>query len=1530
MIRIDHTSFEFTAPDEKFAHGLYADWDNFCHRCFELVVEEYLSAYDQEKVLYEIERLELDLGSLPEEDFYREYPRRLKEELLKALPAWSLQREDKTEESGNSRLDNLFYYLEHGYLKTEWADIDFSLSQELGWLLPRSVPEQYIVRIARLCLDKEHVLRRLLWQTDSTSVLLRIYTASLSEPTAGLYGKHRFLARLLEVKPGIPVRFIHEATNDASLWGMAELLDSVSVRQIMVTETEEHAEVDLPPYWHYLYEWLIRYYPYNGLAIFGGKAEFTRHLHHRLLTFIRKRNYSFYLSKAELTVSFLLEVFGPAYYIDVLNAIYHLQPRLADGSPAYDGYFNQELYRIFLQLSLLHLPAVTREESPSGKDKVPSGLKSALDFMDMLQDTGRNNADKRTFIRIIIREQPETLIQWLQSEAAQENKTGISDIAVLIDADTMNRLLAALSFATLQMVEQIKGCLLQQFSKGNDWLKGVSEAQLELILRQSVLLWIGKGYHRQADSVNRLLRLAYRELTGKEGNAIPDELISGAIIAIQNGIQSDKLTALFQDIKRSNADKRMFIRTIIKVQPEILIQWLQSEAAQDRITIVSTIAALTDADTINRLLATLSFAALQAVEQIRNYLLQQLSGRSDWLKDTTEARLELLLRQSVLLWIGKGYCRQADRATRLSASLPLQEIQLEQAIEQHGRWSIQRLQEILTEPAIVPEEMKRRILVRFLEQSSDNYAEAVWQLHEHGLSSYLSCLISQPVWDEMFRQSVIRLGGTENAALLFSLFDGLTAHEHALSSYRQGDTKSLKVRLLVWLAETIRLQETHKRPVSEYIRSLFADLFGSKDMPEVILTLWREMGHTDHPAAEEILHLLADNESRQTRLMKTDYEEWQRQAENDSNVIQMLFESRWNTVDGFIEWLDDVAVPYEIKSGLLQYAVTEQPTRWICLLRDLPHESQNIAAIAGYVPAPLMLQGMARTDFYQVSVLSQLMERLQQQEEELSRLAGSGLSLPLALSKALLLYLQDRNTSGRTLTAEEITEKFLAFFYFIHIGKTDYHDDALWMSFSDKVTSDMSGSEKDMTSDDINKILSDTSSSDMAFRQSVNFLIDRQPEKLLTWLEKDANQPEIERIALVSDRIMAERWIVCLSTTAGFEHAGVFQQLTSWLLGGIPDRISVAESIRVLLSWVKETDWKRQTPSEMETFFFSRLFGQSAIPLPLEKMADSDLPEDTRRRWLRNYMRFQPEELLEYIQKTVSQNMLPPDKWIAWLDTEDWLRLVASLSLSGAELFRQMLEYLSKMKTFQKNELRQVLATYIIKSPTDQWIYDSPEAIVRSWVQSLPEKKEAVKEELWLQLCETVQLSIDGRGGTDEAIETAEFLLVGNAGLCLLAAWFFRLFSMLNYLDDERKSLRNTALKIRAVFLLQYIVYGEEREYRETELVFNRLLVGLPQHIPFPKQLPLTSEEKQTVDSMVAGIKANWPSMDGTSVRGFRQSFIARSGTLEQQEERWLLTMEEKTHDILLESIPWSFRQIRLPWLKKYIQVVWHEKQKFQ
>lgn len=95
MITINHLSFDFVTADEPFAHNLYVDWDSFCHACIEKVVDECFSAYDKDKVLYEIERLDLDLGVIPEDDFYKEFPFRLREELLKSLPMWNIQSESQ-------------------------------------------------------------------------------------------------------------------------------------------------------------------------------------------------------------------------------------------------------------------------------------------------------------------------------------------------------------------------------------------------------------------------------------------------------------------------------------------------------------------------------------------------------------------------------------------------------------------------------------------------------------------------------------------------------------------------------------------------------------------------------------------------------------------------------------------------------------------------------------------------------------------------------------------------------------------------------------------------------------------------------------------------------------------------------------------------------------------------------------------------------------------------------------------------------------------------------------------------------------------------------------------------------------------------------------------------------------------------------------------------------------------------------------------------------------------------------------------
>ncbi|EKN07518.1 contractile injection system tape measure protein [Parabacteroides johnsonii] len=498
MIRIDHLSFEFTASNEPFAHGLYAGWDAFYHNCFERVVEECCSTYDRGQVLHEIERLELDLGVIPEDELYREFPRRLREELLKALPSRDAYTLDEMEKSAVSRRDNLLFFLKYGFPKPEWANMDFNPGKEAEWLLSQSATlyTSFIGQVSLLCLEQGYALHRLLWQLECEEMHLRVYATALAAPSAGLREKHRFLALMLEERPGIPVRFIHRVGSDEELQGMAALLESSTIRQLMHTEMREHAEVDLPPYWHYLYEWLIQYYPFNGLAVFGGKSEFIRHLHHHLLIFIRKRNDSPYLSKTELTRSFLLEVFGPAYYKEVLNAIYGLQPHNADGSPTYNGYLNQELYRIFMQLSLLEQPAPY--------------------LTTILKENTRSDAYKQAVLIMTVRQQPEMIVDWLKKEASKYN-TQFSLLSQWMDDRAIHRLLATFSFTVLETIERVKAYLKQQ-GTGIAWLQHLTEAQCQSVLHQAMLRWIATGKVNQPDAMIVLLRLIYLEVTGSDSD----------------------------------------------------------------------------------------------------------------------------------------------------------------------------------------------------------------------------------------------------------------------------------------------------------------------------------------------------------------------------------------------------------------------------------------------------------------------------------------------------------------------------------------------------------------------------------------------------------------------------------------------------------------------------------------------------------------------------------------------------------------------------------------------------------------------------------------------------------------------------------------------------------------------------------------------------------------------------------------------------------------------------------------------------
>lgn len=620
MIRIDKITFDFNVENEAFAYDFYAKWDEFCRECFENVVEEYLTGYDRKKMLIEIDLLDIDLGDIPEEDFYRQFPIRLSEALQHQLNIAGI-RQDQEVHLWEARLENLIYYLENGFCRIEWADPDFNVAEEVDLLmnhLPQSMPG-----LVQSCFNKGYMFERLMMQTDdkafvelieywnedkSTSptdkllamirlatarpeliarMLVRLYSQHavfsatlsllesalqfdpsitsaariqlqlrimgylperlrhhlldewkesmlwLSSPAISLHEKRRYLGMILDIHPDIPVHFIHKTEEESNLDRMAEILDAVVVKQIMITECEPHAEVDVPVYWHNLYNWLIEYYPFNGLAVFGDKRHFRMHLNQRLLTFIRKRNYAAYLSKEELTLKFLLEVFGHEYYQNVVNAIFNLQPRNTDGTPVYTNTFNQEFYNILLKLSILRQPSLPEYHRH--------------EFTYRLMDTRISKEEKLSFLRKIVVEQPIAIKEWIC--IIGQNNGVVTLLSELTDIHFIHALLETVSPNTAETFRQLEKYIHTNISEIT-WLSGINEDKLSFFIRKSMFHWIGlyKGrIVKEQEYAVQFLQMLYLEVTGNGNGKAADTISTSGKKKIEETVRKLSVQLHFAD-----------------------------------------------------------------------------------------------------------------------------------------------------------------------------------------------------------------------------------------------------------------------------------------------------------------------------------------------------------------------------------------------------------------------------------------------------------------------------------------------------------------------------------------------------------------------------------------------------------------------------------------------------------------------------------------------------------------------------------------------------------------------------------------------------------------------------------------------------------------------------------------------------------------------------------------------------------------------------------------------------------------------
>jgi hypothetical protein len=171
------------------------------------------------------------------------------------------------------------------------------------------------------------------------------------------------------------------------------------------------------------------------------------------------------------------------------------------------------------------------------------------------------------------------------------------------------------------------------------------------------------------------------------------------------------------------------------------------------------------------------------------------------------------------------------------------------------------------------------------------------------------------------------------------------------------------------------------------------------------------------------------------------------------------------------------------------------------------------------------------------------------------------------------------------------------------------------------------------------------------------------------------------------------------------------------------------------------------------------------------------------------------------------------------------------------------------------------------------------------------------------------------------ALARLDELYVDDAGLVILWPFLERFLFRAGVLGEDRGFLDEGA-QLQAVALVDSLATGDPAPL-EFRLPLAKLLCGRPFESDFALERPLTPEQLAEGDRLLAAVIDRVPALDGPSIPELRAGFLARPGALGARDGAWLMQVERRPHDAVLDRFPWTWRWVRLPWMTGPLRVEW-------
>jgi hypothetical protein len=178
--------------------------------------------------------------------------------------------------------------------------------------------------------------------------------------------------------------------------------------------------------------------------------------------------------------------------------------------------------------------------------------------------------------------------------------------------------------------------------------------------------------------------------------------------------------------------------------------------------------------------------------------------------------------------------------------------------------------------------------------------------------------------------------------------------------------------------------------------------------------------------------------------------------------------------------------------------------------------------------------------------------------------------------------------------------------------------------------------------------------------------------------------------------------------------------------------------------------------------------------------------------------------------------------------------------------------------------------------------------------------------------------AVPAQNDETHAPASKEGIYLDCAGLVLLHPFLPRFFAALGITRDDELVQPD-----RALCLLHYLATGQQVA-PEYELILPKILCNVPLGAPVEAQVGLTAAELEEAAALLKAVIRHWEVLRDSSIESLRGTFLVRAGKVSLRDDGdWLLQVEAKGFDILLEQLPWGIGMIQLPWMPKMLWVEW-------